>query len=75
MEQKRSFKRAFDRLKKFQGPTVQKVIMERCEWSPQLFSMKKDGKRGLSQDESDIIETTFRSFGIDAWSGQELVTV
>jgi len=43
--------------------------------------MKMRGDRTLQAwnqkkvDEISVVETTFRAFGIDAWTGNELVTV
>ena len=75
MVHKINFKRAFGKLKVKEAPIVKETIMKRCQWSHQTFSHKKEGKRGFSPEETDVVEMTFRAFGIDAWSGEDLVTV
>ena len=70
-----NFKRAYGKLKVKEAPIIKETIMKRCKWSHQTFSHKKDGKRGFNLEESDIVETTFRAFGIDALSGEEIITV
>ena len=72
MANKENFKRAFGKLKVKEAPIVKETIMKRCRWSHQTFSHKKEGKRRFEIEEADIVETTFRAFGIDAWSGEEL---
>jgi hypothetical protein len=76
---KRAFKRAYLQLKGKDSRIVQDVICKRNSWaSLQLWSYKMKGDRGLTIEEQDIVESTFRNFGIDAWSGEpikELSTV
>lgn len=75
MTQKQNFREAFENLKKKDASIVKDVITRRCGWgSFQLFYMKMRGERGLSDSEITIVETVFRSFGLDAWSGKVLVT-
>ena len=71
---KENFNRAFGKLKVKEAPIVKETIMKRCKWSHQTFSHKKSGKRGFEVNEYEIVETTFRAFGIDAWSGEELIS-
>ncbi len=73
MAHKENFKRAFEKLKVKEAPIVKETIMKRCSWSHQTFSHKKEGKRGFSLEETDIVEITFRAFGIDAWSGEDIL--
>ena len=68
-----NFKRAYGKLKVKDAPIVKETIMRRCKWSNQTFSHKKDGKRGFSFEETEVIETTFRAFGMDAWSGEDIL--
>jgi hypothetical protein len=68
-----NFKRAYGKLKFNEAPIVKETIMKKCKWSHQTFSHKKDGKRSFFVEEVDIVEATFRAFGIDAWSGEEIV--
>lgn len=74
MAHKENFKRAYGKLKVHEAPIVKETLMKRCKWSHQTFSHKKDGKRSFFIEEVDIVETTFRAFCIDAWSGEEIVT-
>lgn len=74
MANKENFKRAFGNLKVAEAPIVKETIMKKCRWSQQTFSHKKSGKRGFEVEEEEIVEITFRAFGIDAWSGEELIT-
>lgn len=73
MTKKENFNRAFGKLKVTEAPIVKETIMKRCRWSRQTFSHKKSGKRGFEVEEAEIVEITFRAFGIDAWSGEELI--
>ena len=75
MAHKENFKRAFEKLKVKEAPIVKETIMKRCNWSHQTFSHKKEGKRGFSPGKTDDVEMTFRAFGIDAWSSEDLVTI
>jgi hypothetical protein len=68
-----NFKRAYLRLKLLEAPIVKEAIMKRCWWSSQTFSHKKDGKRGLTLKETEIVEITFRAFGLDAWTGEDVL--
>jgi hypothetical protein len=74
MTKKKNFKTAFGELRVKEAPIVKKTIMKMCKWSDQTWSNKKDGKRGFEAKEAAIVETTFREFGIEAWSGEELIT-
>ncbi len=73
MAHKGNFKRAYGKLKVKEAPIVKETIMKRCNWSNQTFSHKKDGKRSYSLDEIDTVAITFRAFGLDAWSGEEIM--
>ena len=75
MGQVMNFRIAFDSLKKRDASIAREVITKRCEWgSQQLFYMKMRGARGIKEGERVIIESVFRSVGLDAWTGKELVT-
>jgi len=82
MVHKENFRKAFENLRKKDASIVKETITRRCGWgSFQLFYMKMRGDRTLQArnqkkvDEISVVETTFRAFGIDAWTGNELVTV
>ena len=82
MVQKENFRKAFENLRKKDASIVKETITRRCGWgSFQLFYMKMRGDRSLQEwnqknvDEISVVETTFRAFGIDAWSGEDLVTI
>jgi hypothetical protein len=77
--EKNNFLKAFDKLNKTQALVVKEVITKLCKWgSPQLFYAKKRGDRPISEkseknvDEVAIIETTFRAFHLDAWTGETI---
>lgn len=85
MENK-NFSKAFERLTKSEASIAKEVITRKCKWGRgkkgngefQLFYAKKRGDRPISEksekniNEVLIIETTFRAFGIDAWTGEPL---
>ena len=75
MVHKENLKKAYGKLKVKEAPIIKETIMKRCKWSHQTFSHKKEGKRGFILEEADVVATTFRAFGINAWSGDDLVTV
>lgn len=72
------FKTAFENLKGKDQKIAKDIIMRRNGWSPQLFSMKMTGERELSEysdkkiNELQVVESTFRGYGIDAWSGKPI---
>ena len=73
---KKAFKRAFLQLPGKDSRIVKEVICKRNGWaSPQLWNYKMKGERGLSLEEQDIVESTFRSFGIQAWTGNPISTI
>ena len=51
---------------------TRQVIMSRTGWKPALFGHKLRGIRGMTENEEDIIEATFRNFGLNAWSGNAI---
>lgn len=86
--EKKNFSKGFDSLKKSETSIVKEVITRRCKWGRvkktngefQLFYMKKNGVRPVLEhsekniNEILIVETTFRAFGIDAWTGETIKT-
>ena len=81
MEQKQNFKKAFQELSKKDAPTVKLVITSRCKWkSPVTFYQKMRGERSILEgnfkdiNEVAVIESTFKCYGIDAWTGEKLAT-
>lgn len=70
-----NFRRAYGELKVIEAPIVKQTIMKQCKWSHQTFSHKKEGKRRYTLEEINVVEDTFRAFGIEAWSGADIVTV
>lgn len=74
--QKQDFSHAFGQLKKADSEIVKKVILEKCKWSPQLWSLKKNGDRQLSKfsdkkiNEILVVESTFRAFNLNAFTGE-----
>lgn len=84
--EKKNFSKAFDALKKSEASVVKEVISRKCKWGNikkangefQLFYAKKRGDRPISEksekniNEVAIIETTFRAFNINAWTGETI---
>ena len=68
-----NFRRAYGKLKLSEAPIVKETIMKRCKWSNQTFSHKKEGKRSFSLEEAEVVETTFRAFGLNAWNGEDIL--
>lgn len=73
------FKSAFGKLGRDDSFIAKDVIMQRCRWSPQLWSAKMNGKRPLKEfssvgvNEVQVVKSTFQSFGIDAFTGDNMV--
>lgn len=67
----KTFSLAFGNLAGNIQPLVKQEIMEGCDWnSPQLFSMKKNGTRALSEREEAIVEYLMKKHGVNAWTGE-----
>lgn len=67
----KTFSLAFGNLPGNMQPLAKQDIMEGCSWnSPQLFSMKKNGTRALSEKEQFIVDGIMKKYGINAWTGQ-----
>ena len=60
-------------------PSVRKEIyakiMKWTEWSRYTFYAKKNGVHALKPLEAKIIEYVFLDYGVDAWTGEEVVEV
>ena len=87
MTVKNNFIKAFNRLSKNDGPIVKQVITSMCKLGgPSLFYMKMrdpsvvgpQKSRPILEcnqydiDEITVIESVFRCFGLDAWTGERL---
>lgn len=78
MVQKEKFVAAFNNLRRGEAMIVKDTIIKRCKWSPQSFSQKMRGVRLLSEyspkrvNEIKVVETTFRAFNLDAWTGEPI---
>ncbi len=70
--EKPTFVRALKKLNEDERVLVTKLICERNKWSAPLFTMKKQGDRGLTPMEKDVVVTAFRLMGLDAFSGDTL---
>ena len=69
----RPFKRAYGKLSKDDSLIVRDLIMKRGKIKfLQDFNNMKLGKVGINIARQDLIETTFRAFNIDAWTGELL---
>ena len=58
------FDKAYRQLPEKNQLIVKSVIMSQCKISEKHFSLKKIGKRGITDREEEIIKTTFQAFGI-----------
>lgn len=78
MEEKRPFRAALGKLSINDHAIVKRVIIARCKWSPVSFTQKADGERGLTdknqnkKNEFQVVESTLRCFGINAWTGETI---
>ena len=85
MENK-SFAAAFEKLNRTDASILKEVISRKCKWGNvkkangefQLFYAKKRGDRPITDrsekgvNEIAVIESVFRSFKLDAWTGNEI---
>lgn len=58
------FDKAYRQLPEKNQLIVRNVIMSQCKITENHFRMKKNGKRGITDREEEIIQATFRAFGI-----------
>jgi len=58
------FKRAFDRLNINDMQIAKSIICTKCKLTDIHFSHKKNGIRGITDKEEEIIQSTLRGFGI-----------
>lgn len=63
----RPFSEAYSHLKIKDAAVLRNTICELCGISSAYFRMKKNGKRGITEQEMKTIESVFRCFGIDAF--------
>lgn len=68
----RKFYKAYQNLRGGDQIPVRNAIMKAAGWSQQTFSYKKNGKRGINENEIRIVETIFEKYGVDAWTGEIL---
>ena len=58
------FDKAYRQLPEKNQLIVKSVIMSQCKISEIHFRMKKNGNRGITDREEEIIKFTFQAFGI-----------
>lgn len=54
----------FKRLSVGDKDVVRTVIMERCKITRTYFNLMKNGRRGITKKQMEIIQTTLKAFGI-----------
>lgn len=69
------FFQAYEHLKLKDAGLLRNTICELCGISSAYFTMKKNGKRGITEQEKKTIEMVFRCFGIDAFTGEPIKKV
>ncbi len=69
----KTFKRAYGRLSLNDSRITRDLLTKRLKWSTVTFYQKKEGKRSITIDEADRIETVFRLMGLDAWTGKKII--
>lgn len=52
---------------------IYQKIMGWTEWSKYTFYAKKNGMHPLKPLEAKIIELVFEDYGVDAWTGKEIM--
>lgn len=69
----KSFALAFGNLPGNIQGIVKEEIMDECGWnSPQIFSMKMYGRRGLTENEHDAVSRIMHKHGFNAFSGEPI---
>lgn len=75
--EKRTFRKAFEALRKNEAPVAKKIIVDLCKWPTyNYFYQKMSGVRSLQEknvkgvNEIRIVENTFKGFGLNAWTGE-----
>ena len=73
------FRKAYGKLSKGDAAIVRETVTKLAGWvSTQSFYDKMNGKRPISdrneknKNEEAIIESSFRAFGINAWTGETI---
>jgi hypothetical protein len=69
----RPFKRAYMQLSKLDSVIAQSVICKYCklEWK-QDFNAYMNGRQPIPQWRQDIIESSFKNFNLNAWTGNPI---
>ena len=70
----RNFSVSYSLLRAFQQAEFRDDVKRLCNWgSDGEFSMKKNGKRNISQSDWDVIVSLFYDYGIDVVN-EEIIT-
>ena len=64
------FQEAFENLKYRDRVPVRKKLMESLGWAVSTFYIKKNGDTPIKDSEIPVIESVFKKYGIDAWTGK-----
>lgn len=79
VKKQNNFSKAYGKLQTNDAKVVKPILMRLCKWdSHQAFRGKLLGLRDCSEfspkgiNEVSIVESTFRAFGLDAWTGEQL---
>lgn len=58
------FNKAFKKLSSENAMIARKVIMEQCKLNMMNFSLKKNGKRGITDREEEVVQSTLQALGV-----------
>lgn len=77
--EKKTFSKAFKRLRKDEAPTLRQLICDMCGWSyATYFYQKMSGARNLCEsnaigvNEVKVVEKAFKKYGLNAWTGETI---
>ena len=68
----KAFRKGFNALRVEDAPRVSALLANLLGQSPASVSMKMNGTRGITEYEEETIREIFRSFSIDAFTGETI---
>jgi hypothetical protein len=56
--------KAIKRLTSENAQVAKRVIMDRCKWTEIYYDLKKNGRRGITDPEEEIVQSTLQALGV-----------
>lgn len=68
----KAFRKGYDSLRVEDAPKVSALLANLLGQSPAYISLKMNGTRGINEYEEETVRLVFKSFGIDAFTGETI---